>query len=90
MKLWKENDKENFFVKVNLTTWAQISFIKIVNYLSLSSQSYDTVILFDSSTKIYYKLNSVDLKTGTSLTNLNTYVKSGSWLLFYTQSAGLI
>ena len=49
----------------------------------------DTIILIETKTKTYYKLNSVDLRTGLSQTNL-VYVTSGSWLFFYTQALGIL
>ncbi len=86
MNLWKKNNYEIYFYKLNTTTWSLIEYANTTAYLQFIKSDKDLVVLYNALNKLYYYLNSASLMTGISLNANYSFNFSGSWISYYYQS----
>ena len=87
--LWKSDNLENYFYKINQTDWVEYEFVLITRNLKFISSQLDKVLLYDSTQKMFINLNSVDIKTGTDVNNL-LFKNKGSWQSIYLKAKSIL
>lgn len=80
-KYWKTNDKEDKeFIRKSDQEWYEKNNGVIRYYLKFESENDDEVILFAEDRKFYLKLDSVGLKWGYSIYDINFEINHGEWI----------
>ena len=86
LKLWKLDDDEFYYRKINASFWEKIRYTSILSYLRFISSEEDTVVLYDLSDFQSVILNSTISYSGKDIFVYSTKPFSGSWLFVYYEA----
>jgi len=73
---WRSNDSKILFIKITDRVWSNLENKEF----QVMEDKYDELVLLNEKEKIYYKLSSINLQKGKTLTSINNDMIVGRWL----------